>query len=180
MKKLLFLSLTFLISKNIIADVPEMIISKEEISPGITLVFEAAIKDEVYPYAKFGNEEDSDIHIEVLANWNESAPPGAPLGGFVAYLDISAEITNQITSEKKSTKLLPHLNMSDNLHYALNIKLPVKREDIYKVKFIIAPPIVELGLHFDWRKEVGDYLSQTYSFEYPNLDFTEIANSTRR
>ena len=164
MKKFLFLALTFLISKNIIADLPEMIISKEEISPGITLVFEAAIKDEVYPYAKFGNEEDSDIHIEVLANWNESA----------------AEITNQITSEKKSTKLLPHLNMSDNLHYALNIKLPGKREDIYKVKFIIAPPIVELGLHFDWRKEVGDYLSQTYSFEYLNLDFTEIANSTRR
>ena len=55
-----------------------MIISKEEISPGITLVFEAAIKDEVYPSAKFGSEEDSDIHIEVLANWNESAPPGAP------------------------------------------------------------------------------------------------------
>ena len=88
MKKFLFLALTFLISKNIIADLPEMIISKEEISPGITLVFEAAIKDEVYPSAKFGSEEDSDIHIEVLANWNESAPPGAPLGGFVAYLDI--------------------------------------------------------------------------------------------
>ena len=75
MKKFLFLVLTFLISKNIIANLPEMIISKEEISPGITLVFEAAIKDEVYPSAKFGSEEDSDIHIEVLANWNESAPP---------------------------------------------------------------------------------------------------------
>ena len=77
MKKFLFLVLTFLISKNIIADLPEMIISKEEISPGITLVFEAAIKDDVYPSAKFGSEKDSDIHIEVLANWNESAPPGA-------------------------------------------------------------------------------------------------------
>ena len=63
-----------------------MIISEEEISPGIALVFEAAIKDDVYPSAKFGSEKDSDIHIEVLANWNESAPPGAPLGGFVAYL----------------------------------------------------------------------------------------------
>ena len=180
MKKFLFLVLTFLISKNIIANLPEMIISKEEISPGITLVFEAAIKDDVYPSAKFGSEKDSDIHIEVLANWNESAPSGAPLGGFVAYLDISVEITNQITSEMKSTKLLPHLNMSDNLHYALNIKLPGKREDIYMVKFIIEPPIGELGLHLDWREEVGDYLSQNYFFEYPNLDFTEIANSTRR
>ena len=66
------------------------------------------------------------------------------------------------------------------MHYALNIKLPGKREDIYMVKFIIEPPIGELGLHFDWREEVGDYLSQNYFFEYPNLDFTEIANSTRR
>ena len=48
------------------------------------------------------------------------------------------------------------------------------------VKFIIEPPIGELGLHLDWREEVGDYLSQNYFFEYPNLDFTEIANSTRR
>ena len=72
MKKFLFLALTFLISKNIIADLPEMIISKEEISPGITLVFEAAIKDDVYPSAKFGSEKDSDIHIEVLENCNES------------------------------------------------------------------------------------------------------------
>ena len=56
MKKFLYLVLAFLISKNINANLPEMIISKEEISPGITLVFEAAIKDEVYPSAKFGNE----------------------------------------------------------------------------------------------------------------------------
>jgi uncharacterized protein involved in high-affinity Fe2+ transport len=179
-KIFLFLIFTFFISKNIYADLPEMIISEEEISPGIALVFEAAIKDDVYPSAKFGSEKDSDIHIEVLANWNESAPSGAPLGGFVAYLDISVEITNQITSEMKSTKLLPHLNMSDNLHYALNIKLPGKREDIYMVKFIIEPPIDELGLHLDWREEVGDYLSQNYSFEYQNLDFMEIANSARR
>ena len=35
-----------------------MIISEEEISPGIALVFEAAIKDDVYPSAKFGSEKD--------------------------------------------------------------------------------------------------------------------------
>ena len=66
MKKFLFLVLTFLISKNIIADLPEMIISKEEISPGITLVFEAAIKDDVYPSAKFGSEKASDIHLSLI------------------------------------------------------------------------------------------------------------------
>ena len=42
MKIFLFLIFTFFISKNIYADLPEMIISEEEISPGIALVFEAA------------------------------------------------------------------------------------------------------------------------------------------
>ena len=62
---------------------------------GINLVFEVAIKDDVSPSNFFGNEENSDIHLEVLANWNDSAPEGSQKGGFVPYLNVSAELKNQ-------------------------------------------------------------------------------------
>tara|TARA_Y100000766_G_C18808972_1_gene556997 strand:+ start:266 stop:808 length:543 start_codon:yes stop_codon:yes gene_type:complete len=168
-------------SLNIFGELPEMILGKEKIGPGINLVFEGAIKDDVFPAYKFGSEEDSDIHLEVLANWNEGAPSGSPEGGFVAYLRITAVITNQGSLQTNSIELLPHLNMSDNLHYALNTKLPGKRSDIYTIKFIVSPPrSSDLGLHYDWREEVGSYLTKSHEFEYKNLDFSKVANSTRR
>ena len=55
---------------------PEMIIGEENIEPGINLIFEGAIKDDVAPAYKFGKESSSDIHIEVLATWNNNAPRG--------------------------------------------------------------------------------------------------------
>ena len=82
-------------SLNISGELPEMILGNEKIRPGINLVFEGAIKDDVFPSSVFGSEEDSDIHLEVLANWSEDAPSGSPEGGFVAYLRIEAVITNQ-------------------------------------------------------------------------------------
>ena len=168
-------------SLNIFGELPEMILGKEKIVPGINLVFEGAIKDDVFPSNKFGSEEDSDIHLEVLANWDKSAPSGSPEGGFVAYLRIAAVITNQESSQINSIELLPHINMSDNLHYALNTKLPGKRSDIYTIKFVVSPPrSSDLGLHYDWREEVGSYLTKSYEFEFNNLDFSEVANSTRR
>lgn len=168
-------------SMQIVSEIPEMILGEETIPPGINLIFEGAIKDDVFPSSQFGTEEDSDIHLEVLANWNDKAPRGAPENGFVAYLKINAKITNQKTQQIKSIELLPHINMSDNLHYALNTSLPGNRSDNYNVVFIVQPPEAgELGLHFDWREEVGSYLSKVYKFEYKNLNFLEIANSKRR
>ena len=67
------LAFIFFVSSFVQAELPEMIIGEESISPGIDLVFEGAIKDEVFPSSKFGSEENSDIHIEVLANWNSNA-----------------------------------------------------------------------------------------------------------
>ena len=55
------------------AELPEMVIAEEQIPAGISFVFEGAIKDTVYPVTDFGEEHKSDIHIEVLANWNENA-----------------------------------------------------------------------------------------------------------
>ena len=171
----------FLTSLQIVSETPEMILGQETIPPGVNLVFEGAIKDDVFPSSQFGTEEDSDIHLEVLANWNKEAPRGTPENGFVAYLNIKAKITNQNTQQIKFIELLPHINISDNLHYALNTKLPGNRSDNYNIMFIVQPPEAEeLGLHFDWREEVGPYLSKIYKFEYKNLNFLEIANSKRR
>ena len=73
------------------------------------------------------------------------------------------------------------INLSDNLHYALNTKLPGKKDDLYSIKFTILPPETsKLGLHYDWREEVGPVILETFTFEYKNLDFSEIASSKRR
>ena len=181
MQKRFTFVLLLIASLSVFGELPEMILGKAKIEPGINLIFEGAIKDDVFPPAKFGSEEDSDIHLEVLANWNEDAPSGAPEGGFVAYLRITAVITNQETTQTKSVELLPHINMSDNLHYALNVKLPGKRSDTYAIKFAVSPPrSYDLGLHYDWSEEVGSYLIKSHEFEYKNLDFFEISNSSRR
>lgn len=181
MSKNFLIVLSLFLSKTILCELPEMVMGKETIDPGIELIFEGAIKDDVSPSLKFGSEDESDIHFEVLANWNEDAPSGSPMDGFVAYLNISAEIKNQRTSETKIIYLLPHINLSDNLHYALNTKLPGNKDDIYSVKFFIKPPeSSQLGLHFDWRNEVGSFLSRPHAFEYKNLDFSAIANAKRR
>ena len=124
MVRRLLLLLCFIIPCSIHSSLPEMVIGRENVEPGIEFVFEAAIKDQVYPPSIFGTEEESDIHLEVLANWNDASPQGSPLGGFVAYLQITAEIINQRTERKKTIVLLPHVNMIDNLHYALNTSLP--------------------------------------------------------
>ena len=182
MKKIL-LSIGFVVfSLNTLSkDLPEMVIGEENISPGINLIFEGAIKDDVSPAYKFGKESVSDIHLEVLSTWNESAPMGSTQGGFVAYLDVNAKILNENNGRYKNIKLLPHINMSDNLHYALNIKLPGKREDLYTVIFTIKPPKPgDLGLHFDWREEVNPFLIKEHTFVYKNLDFYSIAEASRR
>ena len=116
-----------------------------------------------------------------MATWNNNAPRGSTEGGFVAYLEITAKILNEKNGRYKNIKLLPHINLSDNLHYALNTKLPGNKDDIYSVTFIIKPPKQgEIGMHFDWREEVSDALLREHSFSYKNLDFSEIAKASRR
>ncbi len=166
-----------LISKEL----PEMLIGEFDIKPGIHLVFEGAIKDSIEPQKYFLKEKQTDIHIEVLANWNNDAPDGSPLGGFIPYLEIDAIITNQNTDESSKVFLTPHLNMSDNYHYAQNIKLPGKRNDIYQLVFNInAPESGKIGLHYDWRQKVGNLIVETKTFTFSNLDFSAIAKATRR
>ena len=53
---------------------PEMVIGEATINPGIHLTFEGAIKDDVAPLGVFLAENETDVHIEMLAHWSEDAP----------------------------------------------------------------------------------------------------------
>ncbi len=160
---------------------PEMVIGEASMTPGIDLVFEGGIKDDIQPAKYYLDERSTDVHIEVLANWSENAPAGSPIGGHVAYLEVTAEIINEQTKESSSVKLTPHLNMSDNLHYAQNVKLPGKVNQTYTVIFNISDPKSgNMGMHYDWRNQVAKTLTPGGRFEFNNLDFELIALSTRR
>ena len=160
---------------------PEMVIGESSMDPGIILIFEGGIKDDIQPAKYYLEEKSTDVHLEVLANWSETAPSGSPLGGHVAYLEVTAEIINEQTKESSSVELTPHLNMSDNLHYAQNVKLPGKVNETYTVIFKISEPKSgNMGMHFDWRNQVAKTLTPGGRFEFNNLDFEEIALSTRR
>ena len=180
-KRILSLCFIFIFSLSHSKQLPEMVIGTKEVPPGITFVFEGAIKDDVAPLDIFLSEAGSDIHLEALANWNEQAPRGAVIGGFVAYLNVNALIINQKTNKQLSVVLPPHMNMSDNLHYASNTPLPGKRSDLYTVIFSIKPPKDgEMGMHYDWREEVGARIMEPQQVEFKDLNFLEIANATRR
>ena len=159
----------------------EMIIGTGSIEPGVDLIFEGGVKDEIMPEEYYLSENETDVHIEVLANWSSDAPKGSPEGGHVAYLNITAVLINETTGSSDTHKLTPHVNMSDNLHYAKNIKLPGKIDESYTVIFEILPPKNdELGMHYDWRYTVDKELIVAERFEFNNLDFKEIAISKRR
>jgi uncharacterized protein involved in high-affinity Fe2+ transport len=77
--------------------------------------------------------------------------------------------------------LTPHLNLIDNFHYARNISLPGKVDDLYNVIFIVHPPEkLALSYHKDWSDSFTNKLFETTIFEYKNVDFEEIAKSSRR
>tara|TARA_B100000029_G_scaffold396397_1_gene394436 strand:- start:205 stop:759 length:555 start_codon:yes stop_codon:yes gene_type:complete len=175
------LALLFVVSAMDLRALPEMVIGKASMSPGIDLIFEGGIKDSIQPAKYYLEENATDVHLEVLANWSDRAPTGAPLGGHVAYLQITVEIINEQTKQSSNVKLTPHLNMSDNLHYAQNVKLPGKVNDTYTVVFNIREPNSgDMGMHFDWRNQVAKTLTSGGRFEFSDLDFEEIALSTRR
>ena len=157
----------------------EMVIGKKSISPGIEFIFEAAPKDTIFPNSLYLSENETDIHIEMLASWKEDNLALAPSGSFVAYLEVEAIIKNKNGSTDK-VYLTPHLNLIDNLHYAQNIKLPGSIDDSYDVTFKISPPRKEvLGIHFDWNEKFGELIKET-SFTFKNLNFKKIAFKTRR
>ena len=86
----------------------EMIIGRETVYPGINITFEAAIKDEIKPHGYFLKEDSTDIHLEVLINWNKNAPEGSPEGGFIPYLKVKAIVTNLTNKNEKKLPKTEH------------------------------------------------------------------------
>lgn len=177
--RVLFFFIIMTINTHVLSN--EMIIGMEKISPGINLVFEGAIKDNIEPKEFYLQEKDSDIHIEALVTWSSDGPKGSTEGGFIPYLNIKVRILNQRTQEEGIYKLTPHLNMSDNFHYANNLKLPGKINDLYNISFIISPPKKgDIGFHYDWREKVNKNLISKKIFTYKDQNFFIIASSKRR
>ena len=109
---LLILNLTFTFSQ-------ELIIGEELVDPGIVFIFEGAVKDHVVPNGMHLKESQTNIHIEARVNWDtKNIPNGTPAGGFVAYLHITAKITNEKTGMSTFIDLLPvsytHLTLPTN------------------------------------------------------------------
>ena len=180
MKKLFFY-LLIIFGLNVSSS-QELIIGEETVNPGIVFIFEGAVKDHVMPEGMHLKENQTNIHIEARVNWDTNdIPEGTPPGGFVAYLHIAAKVTNQNSGMSTFIDLLPHINLVDNYHYARNISLPGNADDLYLVEFNILPPThIDLSLHKDWLDNYGNELMKNQYFKYTNVDFEEIANSSRR
>ncbi|GAB4199951.1 MAG: iron transporter [Wenzhouxiangellaceae bacterium] len=164
------------------AQAVELIIGEERVKPGVVFIFEGAVKDQVYPDVLHLPENETQVHIEARVNWGmDKIPNGAPAGGFVPYLHITAKVTNQKTGLSTFIDLLPHINLVDNFHYARNMSLPGSIEEPYTVTFTIAPPTShELALHKDWQDQQGQQLMTAQQFTYKDIQFAEIARASRR
>lgn len=159
----------------------ELIIGEKRVEPGIVFIFEGAVKDQVMPTSMHLAEAETHIHIEARVNWdNKNIPRGTPAGGFVPYLHLIAQVTNQKTNLSSFIDLLPHINLVDNFHYARNMSLPGSIEDLYTVKFSLTKPTaLELALHRDWLLQYGTNLLADQVFEYRDVNFKEIAEASR-
>ena len=159
----------------------ETLLGTKAISPGISLTFEAAARDAIYPAEQFLHEEQTDVHLEVLARWNQNAPTSFPTGGHVAYLQVDVEIVNEQSGKSQSIQLTPHLNLSDGLHYAQNVKLPGDDDQTYQLTFSVHPPIGGmLGIHSDWLRSFGEELLEPQTVVFQSVSLMEAARSRRK
>ena len=164
------------------AQAQEQVFGEEVVEPGVKFTFIAAPKDAVQPTAKHLAENQTDIHLEVLAGWTEEASSevGAPAGGFVPYLHLFAHVRNERTGQVQKVSLVPHINRSDNAHYARNVALPGAPDDPYTIEFSVNPPSkFELATHRDWRNAYGDTLFEPTTVTYEGVQLAEVAKATR-
>lgn len=164
----------------------ELVLGEERFYPGIVLIFEGAVRDRVSPTQAHLAEELTNVHIEARANWDENEaniPPGTPAGGFVAYMNIHAQVTNETTGKEAFVTLTPHINLIDSLHYARNMALPGEDSDPYTVVFTVMPPDgLTLATHRDWDNLHGRGfgLFRGRTFKYTGVNFFDIATAPPR
>jgi len=164
------------------AQAQEQVFGETVVEPGVKITFLAAPSGAVQPTAQNLSEKRSDLHLEVLATWTEAASDevGAPAGGFVPYIHLFARVENEETGQVKKVTLIPHINRSDNAHYARNIALPGAPDDPYTVRFSVHPPEqFELATHRDWREAYGKKLFEPTTVTYEELQLAKVAKATR-
>ena len=173
---------TFLFTNYALSNNPELVIGEERVEPGIVFIFEGAIKDHVMPMSMHLSENETHVHIEARVNWDaKDVPEGTPSMGFVPYLYINAKVINEESGLSTFIDLVPHINLIDNFHYARNMSLPGKIDDLYTVIFNVIPPTnMDLSLHKDWSTNYGSSLFKQTSFKYKSVNFKEIAESSRK
>jgi uncharacterized protein involved in high-affinity Fe2+ transport len=178
----LLIAVLGLLVQGPVAHAQEKVFGEEVVEPGVKFTFLVAPKDAVHPQAQHLAEDRTDVHLEVLAEWTEEAAEdvGAPAGGFVPYVHLFARITNQNTGQTQKVSLIPHINLSDNAHYARNVALPGTPDDAYTVVFSVHPPQqFELATHRDWREAHGDSLFSPLTVTYEGFNLAEVARATR-
>lgn len=179
-----FMLLVGLVSVDEPAQAQEKVMGTEIVEPGIQLEVIAAPKDAVRPLHQNLPEDQTDVHLEVLATWasdeSVAVPSGAQRGGFVGFLNLFAKVENERTGDVIEVELVPHINLSDNLHYARNVELPGETSDPFTVTLYVEPPQdLELATHRDWREQYGSSLLAPTSFEYTGVDLSAVAAATR-
>lgn len=165
-----------------VAHAQEKVFGEEVLGPGAKITFLVAPSGDVEPKAQNLSEARSDLHLEVLAGWTEEASEevGAPAGSFIPYLHLFATVENEETGQVKKVTLVPHINQSDNFHYARNIALPGAPDDPYTVVFKVHPPeTFELATHSDWRTAYGNRLFPPATVTYKNLQLSDIVQAAR-
>lgn len=150
--------------------------------PGIVFIFEGAVRDFVHPTTRHLAEGETHVHIEARVNWDtDNIPDGTPAEGFVPYLNISAQITNESDTTKTTfVPLPPHINLVDNFHYAYNMQLPGTATDMYTVTFHIDPAGESVGKHRDWVNGYGSLVMQKKTYTFTGVNFMEIVCAAPR
>lgn len=171
-----------LIASGHVGHAQEQVFGREVVEPGIQFTFLVAPQDDVAPSTQHLSAEATDLHLEVLAGWTAEASDavGAPEGGFVPYLHLFARIENEQSGRATTARLVPHVNRSDNFHYARNVTLPGAPDDSYTITFEVHPPEqFELSYHSDWQEAYGTPLFEPQRFTYEGRQVAEIVQATR-
>jgi uncharacterized protein involved in high-affinity Fe2+ transport len=164
------------------AQAQEKVFGEEVLGPGVKMTFLVAPAGDVEPTAQNLAESRADLHLEVLAGWTEDASDevGAPAGGFVPSLRLFATVTNEETGRVTKSTLVPHINRTDNLHYARNMALPGAPNDPYRIVFEVHPPQpFELATHRDWRSAYRARLFPPATVTYLHRQLGAIVRASR-
>lgn len=160
----------------------DLTIGTELIQPGIQAVFLAKQSVPMSPDKHHLGVDHSDLSVVVRLNWSKnlevSVPGDAPRGGFVPYAKVRVQITNVNSGKAVFAVLVPHVDMPNSFHYAINLGVPGGMNEKYDVSFFVDPPDKhEVSYHKDWRNARGDRLFGSQEYKYGNVSFANVSES---